>query len=120
MESDYDGLRSFIRSCDAIGECITIDGADWNLEIGALTEAASEFLDEPPMILFDKIRDYPAGFRVLSLPFGSAKRFALALGLPPDKSKLELVRLAANKIKNAKALPPTVVDHGPILQNVMT
>lgn len=120
MENEYDGLRSFIRSCEAMGECITIEEADWELEIGGLTEAAAEFLNEPPMILFDKIRGYPEGFRILSLPFGSTKRFALALGLPTDRSKLELVRLAADKVKNAEPLPPAVVEKGPVLQNVIT
>ena len=120
MPEAYDGLRSFIRACEEIGECLEIEGADWDKEIGALTEASAEFLDDPPMMLFDKINGYPAGHRVLSLAFCSAGRVAIAMGLPHDKTKLELVRLAAAKIKGAKPIPPEEVADGPVMENRMT
>ena len=53
MAQDYDGLRSFIRDCQELGEFLEIDDADWNLEIGALTETAAEHLDDPPTMLFE-------------------------------------------------------------------
>jgi hypothetical protein len=46
--------------------------------------------------LFDEIKDYPAGFRVLGLPYAAYRRVALAFGLPPEKNKFELVRLLMN------------------------
>ena len=42
-----------------------IRDADWELEIGALTETVSEMIDEPPALMFDEIKGYPKGFRVL-------------------------------------------------------
>jgi hypothetical protein len=46
--------------------------------------------------LFDEIKDYPAGFRVLGLPYAAYRRVALAFGLSPEKNKFELVRLLMN------------------------
>ena len=41
MEREYDGLRTFLDKCEEFGEIRTISGADWELEIGALTESTS-------------------------------------------------------------------------------
>jgi len=119
MDSDYDGLRSFLAECERLGELRTITGADWNLEIGALTESTAELISEPPALLFDRIRGYPAGFRVLSLAVVSRVRTALALRLPTDTPKMELVRLASRKLKESPRIPPAVTASGPVLQNVM-
>ena len=86
MENEYDGLRTYIEAVRGIGQCKDIEGADWDLEIGTLTEAATELIAEPPMMLFDNIKGYPKGFRVLSLPLASKKRAALVYGLSPDDS----------------------------------
>jgi 4-hydroxy-3-polyprenylbenzoate decarboxylase len=94
--------------------------ADWNLEIGTLTEAAADKIDAPPMLVFDKIKGYPKGFRMASLPLASAKRIALIAGLPIDKTKLELVRLIARKISSVEPIPPEEVATGPVMENVMT
>jgi UbiD family decarboxylase len=119
MPETYDGLRSFLAACEKLGEVTTIRDADWNLEIGALTEMVSELIDEPPALLFDNIKGYPTGFRVLSIPTASRVRMALALGLPPDTPKMEIVRHAAQRIKHAPPIPPREVESGPVMQNVM-
>lgn len=56
---------------------------------------------------------------MLSLAYASYKRVALALGLPIDKSKLEVLRLATRKLKSAQPIPPREVDTGPVMENVM-
>jgi len=119
MQKEYDGLRSFLAECEKLGEVKVIRDADWNLEIGALTETVSELIDEPPALMFDEIKGYPKGFRVLSIPTASRVRMALALGLPPDTSKMEIVKYAANRIKHAKPIPPREVETGPVMQNIM-
>ena len=67
-EIPYKDFRGFIEAAKKVSEWRLIEGADWNNEIGALIEATAE-LDERPMLLFDKIKDYPAGFRLVSLGF---------------------------------------------------
>ena len=97
----YHDLRSFVDAVKKLGEYREIEGADWDLEIGALTETTAELIEDPPMLMFDSIKGYPKGFRVASLSVASRRRAAMALGLPTDKSKLELVRLWTKKIKDS-------------------
>jgi UbiD family decarboxylase len=119
MQEPYDGLRSFLKECEQHGEVKVIKDADWNLEIGALTETVSEMIDEPPALMFDEIKGYPKGFRVLSIPTASRMRMAIALGLPPDTPKMEIVRHAAQRMKHAPPIPPKEIATGPVMQNVM-
>jgi UbiD family decarboxylase len=116
----YDGLRSFLAKCEQLGEITTIANADWDLEIGALTETVAELIPEPPALLFDDIRGYAKGFRVLSLPTGSRIRMAIALGFPVETSKMEMVRSAAGRMKTSPPIPPRVVASGPVMENVLT
>ena len=115
----FDDLRSFVAACAELDSCRLIEGADWDGEIGALVEATAELIPEPPMLVFDKIRGYPEGYRVISLAMASCKRAALALGLPFDRTKLELVRLAARKVREAGSIPPRNVSSGPVMENVV-
>ena len=116
----YHDLRGFVDGVKALGEYKEIEGADWDLEIGALTEATAELIEDPPLLMFDRIKGYPKGYRVASLTVGSRQRAALSLGLPTDKSALELVRLWARKIRDAAPLPPRTVNSGPVMENTMT
>lgn len=119
MQNRYDGLRSFLADCEELGEVQVIRNADWNLEIGAITETASELIDDPPALLFDDIKGYPSGWRVLSIPTASRVRMALALGLPADTPRMEIVRNAARRMRQTKPIPPKEVESGPVMQNVM-
>jgi len=73
----------------------------------------------PPALLFDKIKDYPPGYRVLATPCCNDKRIALTLGLPLEASGLDLIRNMRDKINEPfKALPPVMVKDGPITENI--
>ncbi len=67
-----------------MGELKIIQGADWNLEIGALSVLASKHKENSPALLFDQIKDYPPGYRILVGFFESLKRSALTTNLPLD------------------------------------
>ena len=110
----YHDFRGFIEEAKKISEWRLIEGADWDGEIGALIESTAE-LDSRPMLLFDKIKSYPAGFRLVSLAFANYKRTALAFGISPEKSKLEVVRLLARKLVRAGRLRVRIEDKGPIV-----
>ena len=116
----YDDLRGFIEEAKKVSEWREVNGADWDREIGAVVEAAAELIPQAPMLIFDHIKGYPAGYRLLSLPYASYKRVAVALGLPTDLPKLELLRLAARKVKAAKPLAPREVGSSPVMENVFT
>ena len=51
----YRDLRGWVEAVDGFGELKRINGVDWNLEMGAITEVFAR--KQPyPAILFDEIR----------------------------------------------------------------
>lgn len=109
-------LRAFIRHLEAIGELRRVEGADWNLEIGAITELVDE--THGPALLFDCIQGYPPGYRVTTNLIATPRRLAAALGFPLDSSNIELVCLLKNKLRELKPVPYTYVSTGPVLENI--
>jgi len=110
-------LRAFIDGAARIGEMKLIEGADWNLEIGCLTELMAE--QEGPLLLFDSIVGYPKGFRVTTNALATPRRFALALGLPTEIPKLEILKTWRSKTRDLKPFTPVDVSSGPITENVL-
>jgi UbiD family decarboxylase len=86
----YQDLRDWIQQVERFGELKTVHGADWNLEIGALTEVAARG-ETSDTILFDNIKDYPAGHRVLVGMSSSLKRQCLITNLPLDYDRMQFV-----------------------------
>ena len=85
-----DGLRSWLRQADALGEIRTIEGADWDLEIGGVADIVNE-RGSSPAVLFDSVKGYPKGYRVLVNSLGSTKRLGLSLGMPQNLTTMEFV-----------------------------
>ena len=83
---EYQDLRDWIEIADEMGELKTLKGCDWNLEIGAITELVAH-KEDGPAVLFEDIKGYPTGYRVLSNSLASRKRLALTLGLPSGETK---------------------------------
>ena len=110
-------LRAFINRVQAIKELKQISGANWDLEIGAITEVSSS-LSESKALLFDDIVGYPKGFRVITNATGSQKRSALALGIDPLFGGLRLVKTFKEKIEKLKLITPKNVADGPVCQNI--
>jgi 4-hydroxy-3-polyprenylbenzoate decarboxylase len=111
----FDDVRGFVEVVEAAGELRRLDGADWDLEIGALTELVNE--QRGPALLFDHIKGYPAGYRVLSNVWGSLRRTALTLGFPQDADGVALVNGWRQRLKRMTPLPPRMVARGPVLEN---
>ena len=51
-----DGLRSWLKQADDLGELRTIEGADWDLEIGGVADIVTE-RGSSPAVLFDSIKE---------------------------------------------------------------
>jgi len=113
----FKDLREFIEKADEQGQCQVIENAHWDLEIGLITEWQAG-LPDSPMILFDKISGYPAGFRVAANLFSNNLRTALALGLPAQASIAEQIKKWREKEKTAKLIPPREVKTGPVMENI--
>jgi 4-hydroxy-3-polyprenylbenzoate decarboxylase len=117
----YDSLREWIDIVEDFGELAHPKGADWNLEIGAISEI--DYKKRGPALLFDDIKDYPTGFRVLTSSTNSPKRLGLTLRMGIDHSDASLVeqlRGSPNKwVENSKNYPPRYVTESPLFENVM-
>lgn len=114
--SNSGDIRSFIAELEEIGQLRRIDGADWNIEIGAITECVAD--KEGPALLFDNVKDYPAGFRILTNVFRTHDRFALATGLPAKVTGLALLDQWRRKFRSLKPYPTVELKDGPVLENV--
>ncbi|HEX9878594.1 MAG TPA: UbiD family decarboxylase [Candidatus Binatia bacterium] len=101
-------LRAFLERVKARGELQEIQGAHWDREIGALTEIYAGTA-RPPALLFDGIPGYPRGYRVLSNVLMSPMREALALGMPPQVTGIELVEAVKAQLGSLQPVPPREV-----------
>src|SRR3954463_10304208 len=99
----YKDLRGYIAAADALGELRRVEGADWDLELGAITEVAARAAN-PKIILFDGIKGYPEGYRVLTNPVCSASTTGLAFGLDPKLTGMEIIRAWKEKLGSQKPL----------------
>jgi UbiD family decarboxylase len=117
---NYDGLRDWITKVDQRGELKTLEGVDWNLEMGAIVDVLyREHPPYPPALLFDNIKDHVKGFRALFGHFASPKRIALTLGVDEEFDHvLEFTRIYHEKIKRSAPLAMTEVKTGPVHENV--
>ncbi|MBI2538924.1 MAG: UbiD family decarboxylase [Deltaproteobacteria bacterium] len=61
----YRDLRDWLSRVEGMGQLRVIEGADPELEIGVLTEINAR-RSSSPAFLFDKIKGYEPGFRVLT------------------------------------------------------
>ncbi len=119
MSGSPASFREFIQSCDELGEVKRISGANWDLEIGTIDELIQE--RRGPMPLFDSIKggDFPPSYTVATSPYLTTRRTAIALGMPPDISKFEMVRKLKDKIGPQRGISSTVEVHeSPIYENV--
>ena len=118
---DVVDLRSWLDLVRETGDLREIDGADWNLEIGAASELNYR-LSSPAALLFDNISGYPAGMRVLSGSMSNARRLGLTLRLGTDLDDRSLVEALRGKpgewIKNHAQYPARVVESGPVTEVV--
>ena len=46
-----DGMRSWLKQADELGEIRTIEGADWDLEIGGVADIVNERGSSPAVLV---------------------------------------------------------------------
>ena len=74
-------LRSWLEQVRQMGKLKEVQGASWDLEVGALTDLNVK--SRKWTLLFDEIEGYPPGYRVLTGSMLDSSRVALTLGLLP-------------------------------------
>src|SRR6266852_1739460 len=95
-------LRGWMAAVDQIGELKQLDGADWDVEIGTVTEMGHHRGEQSKALLFDNIKGYPKGYRVLSNTMNTTKRLALTLHQGTNYTRIEFVKEIKNRITNIK------------------
>ncbi|MFC2003632.1 UbiD family decarboxylase [Chloroflexota bacterium] len=115
----FTDLREYVSKVQEIGEYRLIEGVDAEQEIGAISHLVSESPNSP-LLMFDKIKGYQPGYRVVSNIFTTPSRTALALGFPIETKGIELVRAFRHKIETGfQLIPPVEVKSGPVMENVL-
>ena len=110
----YD-LREFMDKLEEIGDLKKVSGADWDLEIGTLTELMVE--RGGPSLLFDDIPGYPKGFRVACNINRTPWHAGLPLGLDYKAPVQQAVQEWQRTIAGFEPVPPQEVPSGPIFEN---
>jgi UbiD family decarboxylase len=111
-------LRDWLDGVRALGQLERISGADWDLEIGALTEIILERLSSPPAVMFDAVPGYAPNRRVLANMLETLERTALTLNLPTDLKTIPLIDALRAKLRALQPIKPTIVSTGPVMENV--
>jgi len=115
-------LRDWLTEVDKLGGLKIIkQEVDWDQEMTGITFMVDKALKEKaPAILFENIKGYGGGCRVLFNMFGpSANRIGLSMGMPAGLSLREYIHLARRKL--AKRIGPIEVSarEAPINENVV-
>ena len=87
-------FREWIDTVRGYGLLKEVRGADWNLEIGVLTELNAKH--DKHTLLFDEIKGYQKGYRLLTGALLDSKRVLYAR-FPRRRGQLELVKLLKEK-----------------------
>ena len=77
-------LRTWLKEMRSIAELQDVIGADWSLELGAISELNVRRTPNPAL-LFDEIVGYPKGFRVVTCSTSSPARLSSILHLGDER-----------------------------------
>ena len=104
----HEDLRDLLERFERMGELKRIEDADSHLELSALSELLTvRFPGAEPALLFDKIKGYRPGYRILCGGSNSLKRLAVVLGVPIPEQRLDIVKTYKARMKKEfKMIPP--------------
>ncbi len=115
-------LRNWLDAMKQAENLKVLRGADWNLELGAISEMNVKQAGHPAL-LFDEIPGYPDGHRVLTCTTSSPYRLSSILRATQTYQHRELVQWLRGKPKEwqsrAANFPPVAVETGPVFENVV-
>ena len=115
-------LREYVDALEKEGELLRVaEEVDWNLEVGAIIRRVTE--TEAPAALFQNIKDYPGGFRILGSPAGPSgqpgryyARMAISMDMNPDSSAVDIMEEYIRRKDNL--ISPVLVSDGPCKENI--
>jgi len=115
-------LRQYIEALQREGEVQRIaKEVDWNLEVGAVIRRSYDL--RAPAPLFEKLKDYPEGYRILGAPAGLSSRLnrtyarvAISMDMAPDAGIQDIIEEYIKRKKNP--IKPVMVSGGPCKENI--
>lgn len=114
-------LRSWLAEVRKLGELKDVHGADWNLELGAISELNVK-KEGAPALLFDRIVGFPEGFRVLTCSTSSPVRLSSILRFGLETTHHGLVQKLRGRPRawqsDAPKYDPVYAETGPALENI--
>jgi UbiD family decarboxylase len=114
-------LRDWLAEVERVGRLRRVEGADPDLELGAIAHLNNR-RGAPVALLFDRIKGYAPGFRILAGASNHPARLGVTLRLGPNHSTAELVQALRGKptawAQAAKGFDPLVVRDGPVVEVV--
>lgn len=120
--ADVDDLRSWLALARDLGEVRDVEGASWDLEIGAASELNYK-RPSPAALLFDNVVGYGPGRRVLTGSMANARRLGMTLRLGTSLTDRQLVEALRDKpsewVDGAPRHQAREVDSGPVLENLL-
>jgi 4-hydroxy-3-polyprenylbenzoate decarboxylase len=114
----FSDLREFIQTLQQQGEIKIIEGASCDLEIGGVTQIATGSA-KCPALLFDSIKGFPKGYRILTNMISNRVRERLVFDVPDDLSNRDAVKIWKDKLKEYKPIAPKEVATGPVKENIL-
>src|SRR5918999_1813729 len=111
-------LRTWLGEVDKLGQLMTVDDTNWDLELSILTEIINERSKTRPAIVFDKIKGYPQGYRVAVNLLSSLQRLALTMGMDPGIGEFDFVQQWRRQVKMIQPIEPRTVNSAPLFENV--
>ncbi|HEY7553291.1 MAG TPA: UbiD family decarboxylase [Candidatus Binatia bacterium] len=111
-------LRSWLDDVDKLGQLMTVEGVDWDLELSTLTEVINERAKQRPAIVFDKIKGYPEGYRVAVNLLSSVNRLALTMGMEPTLGAFDFVQQWRRQVRSIQPIEPTKVPSSALFENI--
>ena len=103
-------LRTWLNEVHKLGQLMTVENVHWDLELSTLTEIINERSKTRPAILFDRIKDYPQGYRVAANLVSSVGRLALTLGMKAGMSDMDFVQAWRQQVKKITPIPAKTVS----------
>ncbi len=111
----FKDIREFIARLEKEGEVQRIEEeVDWNLEAGAMLRRSTEQLLPAPF--FQKVKDYPEGYRLFGATLAKYRRIAIAMDMAPDTPVKKLIEEYLKRKQSP--IKPVLVNDGPCKENI--
>jgi 4-hydroxy-3-polyprenylbenzoate decarboxylase len=111
-------LRTWLNEVAKLGQLMTVENVHWDLELSTLTEIINERSKTRPALVFDRIKDYPQGYRVAANLVSSTERLALTLGMKAGLSDMDFIQAWRQQVKKISPVSAETVSTGPLFENV--